>query len=194
MANSELLIKQPVGVCGVSEDTKMLAELAAFEYFGGCNVLDVGTGTGYIAILLAKLGARADATDINEKALAVAKENARMNNAYVNFFYSDLFSNVNKKYDIIIFNPPISSAPESVKSIIRKMPFTKFLAPAYMGFSSARRKMLEEFMGLAKNHLNKGGKIVITAPLNELETAAAKEGFKKLKHVKKNQDFIVLGV
>ena len=43
-----------------------------------------------------------DACDISNNALDVAKDNAKLNNADINFIHSDLFSNVNKKYDVII--------------------------------------------------------------------------------------------
>jgi HemK-related putative methylase len=71
--------------------------------------LDLGTGTGIIAIALCKLGfSDIDATDINPDALLTAHYNATLNNceSHINVFRSDLFDGLTKKYALIISNPP----------------------------------------------------------------------------------------
>ena len=71
------------------------------------SILDIGTGSGCIAIALNKLvNSMVTAVDISNDALDVAKENNVINNTDVNFIVSDVFSNVNDKYDVIISNPP----------------------------------------------------------------------------------------
>lgn len=72
------------------------------------KILDMCTGSGCIAISLAKLlkNVRVYAVDLSEKALAMAKENAQMLEADVEFIHSDLFAKIEGKYDIIISNPP----------------------------------------------------------------------------------------
>lgn len=78
----------------------------------GSYLLDLGTGSGAIALSLAKEveGIKVYATDISNKALLIAKENATLNNLQgkVEFFLSDLFDNIpgNIKFDIIVCNPP----------------------------------------------------------------------------------------
>ncbi len=78
---------------------------------GQQSILDIGTGSGCIAISLAKHlpNSKVYALDISEKALEVAKENAVNNNVNVTFIHDDILSLKNKietKFDIIVSNPP----------------------------------------------------------------------------------------
>ncbi len=88
-------------------ETEELVELACKYITAEHKVLDIGTGSGAIAIAV-KLGTGADvtATDISEKALEVARKNAEANRAEINFIQSDLFENFNGITDFIISNPP----------------------------------------------------------------------------------------
>ena len=73
------------------------------------NILDVGTGTGCIALMLKKIfsESKVDAVDISEQALELAKENARINDLDVTFEVSDLLENVEKNnYDVVVANLP----------------------------------------------------------------------------------------
>ena len=82
------------------------------KYFNNeIKILDIGTGSGCIAITLNKLLNSCDITgiDISSEALEVAKENNISNNTNVKFIESDIFSNVSDKYDVIISNPPYIS-------------------------------------------------------------------------------------
>ncbi|MFA4889218.1 MAG: HemK/PrmC family methyltransferase [Candidatus Omnitrophota bacterium] len=80
------------------------------------NILDVGTGSGCIAISLAKYLARAEITamDISELSLKVAQENAALNDVKVDFIHGDFFATYDLRpttYDLIVSNPPyIASA------------------------------------------------------------------------------------
>lgn len=72
------------------------------------QVLDFGCGYGPIGIYLKKTyDVEVDAVDINERALNLAKKNAELNNTKINIFESNIYENVNKKYDYIVTNPPI---------------------------------------------------------------------------------------
>jgi release factor glutamine methyltransferase len=79
----------------------------------GLNVLDIGTGSGNIAISLAKLisGVKVTATDISDKALELARGNAELNNVAekLRFIKSNLFTCYllrDTRYDTIVSNPP----------------------------------------------------------------------------------------
>lgn len=83
------------------------------------SILDIGTGSGCIAIALNKLvNSMVTAVDISNDALDVAKENNVINNTDVNFIVSDVFSNVNDKYDVIISNPPYISYDEDIMDVV----------------------------------------------------------------------------
>lgn len=72
------------------------------------DVLDFGCGYGPIGIYIKKnCICNVDMIDVNERAVNLAIKNAELNRVDVNIFLSDIYSNVDKKYDFIITNPPI---------------------------------------------------------------------------------------
>jgi len=72
------------------------------------DVLDFGCGYGPIGIYLAKMTkTNIDMVDVNRRSLNLAKKNALQNKVEVNVFESNIYENINKKYDYIITNPPI---------------------------------------------------------------------------------------
>ena len=104
-------------------ETEGLVE-KTIEYFKNnkkmLNILDLGTGSGCIAIALKKeLNCNVDAVDISIDALEVAKENAKLNNVEINFINSDMLDKVTKKYDLIISNPPYIAYDEEIMDIVK---------------------------------------------------------------------------
>ena len=91
------------------------------HFVGNLNILDIGTGSGCIPITLKKLlpESSIDACDISPQALEVARDNAQSNNVDINFIKSDIFSNINNKYDCIISNPPYIREDEEIMPIVK---------------------------------------------------------------------------
>ena len=84
------------------------------------KVLDIGTGSGCIAITLKKeLDCEVTGVDISNKALEVAMNNAKMNHVDVEFILSDVFSNISDKFDVIISNPPYIREDEEIEDIVK---------------------------------------------------------------------------
>jgi len=110
LVNESVLIPRP--------ETEIIVEFIINKYKGkDVKILDIGTGSGAIAVSLAKNLTKScvDAIDISNNALAVAKQNAKLNmvEERINFIESNLFSNVGSyDYDCIVSNPPYISASE----------------------------------------------------------------------------------
>ena len=118
-------IENMIGVSPIGKDTLMLAKNAIKLEF--TNALDIGTGTGFVPIYLKICGRNCDAVDINLTAIKCAEKNALNNQIKINVKISNLFDNVEKKYDLIIFNPPFGNMG-SIKSS-RYLEIIKSLIP-----------------------------------------------------------------
>ena len=102
----------------------------------GLRVLDIGTGSGCIAITLAErmVEAEVSAWDISEKALAVARENALRNNVRIAFSCMDVFNEPTgtSVFDIIVSNPPYiteSERAEMERNVLDYEPETALFVP-----------------------------------------------------------------
>ena len=124
------------------------------------KVLDIGTGSGAIALALAKN--RPDwsvtAADISQDALELATENANVQNLNLSFIKSDCFSKISSKYDIIVSNPPYISREDQEEvdlNVLHSEPHLALFADED-GLAIYRR-IAED----SKDYLNDGGKIYL---------------------------------
>lgn len=85
------------------------------------KIIDLGTGSGCIAITLKKLLPRASITavDISEQALEVARVNASNLKADITFIKSDMLDGVDGTFDVIISNPPYIAYDEEIMKIVK---------------------------------------------------------------------------
>lgn len=98
-------------------ETSQLVDLITNEYASkkALSVLDIGTGSGCIAIALARALPYADVTavDISDAALAVARDNGKRLHTNINFLHDDALNlSINQEFDIIVSNPPYIAETE----------------------------------------------------------------------------------
>ncbi len=129
------------------EDSLMMADY--IENYAKGSVLDVGTGSGILAERAAKNSKvkKVLGVDINKRALEFCHMNIR--DKKVNFAYSNLFSNIKEKFDLIVFNPPY--LPRD-KDDIRD----KALIGGKHGY-----EILKKFLDNAGKHLEKNGRMLV---------------------------------
>ncbi len=175
------------------EDTEVLV----LEAIKRCptKVLDMCTGSGCIAISLAKYinNVSVDAVDISGPALTVAKKNAKLNEVDVKFIKSDLFDNVEEKYDMIVSNPPYIRKADMLmlQKEVKKEP-KKALDGGDDGLV-----FYDRILYYAKKYLTKDGVILFEIGYDqakEVTALAKKYNYKKVKKVKdlSNNDRVLI--
>ncbi len=115
------------------------------------SLLEVGTGTGLVAVHAAKLGAKVAAVDINPHAVDCARRNAAHNNVRIEIVHGDLFDKILGSFDVIAFNPPY--LPGATTS-------TTWIEKAWSGGEEGS-EVAVRFLRDAWRHLNPGGRIYI---------------------------------
>lgn len=151
---------------GLDFGTRTLLESINIKTISG-EVLDFGCGYGPIGIYIkSNTNANVDMIDVNVRALNLARSNAGINKVDVNIFESDIYSNVDKKYDYIITNPPIRVG----------------------------KKILYEILIKAKNHLKENGHLifVINKDQGAKSTMKDMEEYYSVKLIEKNKGFYVI--
>jgi release factor glutamine methyltransferase len=152
----DLRITTHPDVYGPDEDSYLLAD--NMKTPTGSRVLDVGTGTGILALTAAKYASSVVGVDVNPKAVELAKENARANGLRnVIFLEGDLFSPVKKeKFDVIVFNPPYLPVEEY-----------DALGKAWSG-GRGGMEVIKRFLAEAPAHLTEKGVIfLLLSSLND---------------------------
>jgi release factor glutamine methyltransferase len=152
----------------------LLRETTLFPSEREPRILDVGTGTGCIAITLALEidGARITACDLSRDALALARENTNALGATnIEFIESDWFSAIdaNKIFDVIVSNPPYIAPndPHLFKGDLRFEPWLA-LRDRVDGLESYR-----ELVRGAKKHLREGGMLIVEHGYDQGESVPA---------------------
>ncbi len=172
-----------LGVCGVRDDTRLLAE-TAYECTGRscnpCRALDLGTGSGYVAIYLALKGWQVDAVDISPRAIALAKRNAELNGVAPRIYESNLYRAVRGQYDVIACNPPMrADETEGSRLVTATLRRVGPLANALMRVTQPvlERKRLDFLAQIARDarpHLALGGRLLLVISPVELAELPAK--------------------
>ena len=161
-------------------DTELLVETALTlkNVEKSCDVIDLGTGTGAIALSLANEcpSWHITATDINPKTLAVAKENATTLELAVRFKESAWFDAINDRYDLVISNPPYIELddPHLQQGDLRFEP-ADALASGKDGLDDIRRLVQQ-----ALKHLKKDGYLLLEHGYQQAEAVRslmAKAGY-----------------
>ncbi len=127
------------------------------------NIVDIGTGSGCIAITLKKERPSIiiDAIDISSEALEIAKYNAKNNNVNICFINNDLLYNINKKYDIIVSNPPYIDINEDIDGLVKNN-------EPHLALYSSNKGLYhyEQILIQSKYNLNEDGIIIFEIPSN----------------------------
>lgn len=151
---------------GLDFGTRTLLESIDIKNISG-DILDFGCGYGPIGIYIkSNTNASVDMVDINDRALNLARVNAKINNVSVNIFESDIYNNINKKYNYIITNPPIRVG----------------------------KKILYEILIGAKEYLKQEGHLifVINKDQGAKSTMKDMEKYYKVKLIEKNKGFFII--
>lgn len=176
---------------------RLISDIAEFQNKFGkkASVLDIGTGSGAIAITIQKeTDANVVACDISEGALAVAKSNAKSLGANVCFTHSDLFENISGKFDFIVSNPPYieTAVIEGLTREVRDNEPKLALDGGKDGLIYYRR-IIDE----AKNYLNVNGKLYFEIGYNQADSVSElmKTKFKDIEIIRDYDDNnrVVLG-
>ena len=177
--NSSVLIPRP--------ETEELVMLMLKEDLDGKEILDVGTGSGCIAISLAKNlpNSKVSALDISKDALEVARENAKLNNVNIEFIHADIFEYQSyKKYDIIVSNPPYVSESEKIfmkKNVLHYEPELALFVK-----DNQKLKYYEYILNLANNILKNQGFIFFEINenyINNLKSVCNLNGFNSINFI-----------
>lgn len=151
-----LNIKVCKNVLSPRPETELLVE-EVLKDFKNSYGLDVGTGSGAIAITLNKFGNNfMTAVDVSGKALKVAQKNAKNLGANVTFVKSDLFKNIKSKFDFIVSNPPYIKKSD-IKTLDKEVREHEPILALCGGESGY--EFYEKIIKSAPEYLNEKGKI-----------------------------------
>ncbi len=174
--NTSVLIPRP-------ETEELVQWVVQSKLPANCNILDIGTGSGCIAIAIKSRlkNAKVSGIDISDKALEIARQNAVENGLEVNFYLADILncSNLNReKYDAIISNPPYIREREKEQmhgNVLNYEPKIALFVP-----NSDPLKFYRAIAVFAKNNLHEKGMLFFEINENlgdEMVELFTKHGF-----------------
>lgn len=161
-------------------ETEGLVEWIIKEHPGQEKILDIGTGSGAIALALKKLNPDYDVTalDVSAEALKLAKRNAQRNSAEVAFVKGDIYPQSYEKYSFIVSNPPYISSQDyyslPVEVLCNEPKLALFAAQDGLYFYI-------KIINRAQKHLKDGGRIYFEigeTQADAIRAIAFKTGFK----------------
>jgi len=143
-----------------AEDTYLL--LSTIEVHRGERALEMGCGSGLIAMHMAKAGACVTAVDTDERAVTATRNSAVMNDLQVRTVLSDLFHEVKGRFDLIVFNPPYLRGEVQGQEDL-----------CWAGGEDGV-KLTDRFLREAKDHLEPGGRLLLLIS-DDMDPAALEE-------------------
>lgn len=164
-----LSIVVPPEVMPITPMSHLLGEQVLAEVRSGDRVLDMGTGSGVNAVLAATRGADVLAVDISAVATAAARANAERNgvSALVRVRRSDIFSDVDGRFDWIVFDPPFR--------------WFRPRSPMELVMADEGYQAMTKFFREARTHLRPAGKMLIffgtSGDLDYLHRLMTEQGF-----------------
>lgn len=170
-------------------ETELLVEEALKYVKKKKKILDIGTGSGCIIIAMAVnskplIDNKYYATDISQKALKIARKNAKINKVKIHFIKSNLFKNIpkNLKFDIIIANLPYLDPRWIDAELLNE-------SRASLDGGKNGLAIINNFLSQAKNYLKKNGKIILEIdPRQKESTKKSAKNYFSSKNVTLKKD------
>jgi len=143
--------------------------LSALDVRDGDRAMEMGCGSGFLSLHLARAGADVVAVDLDERAVANTRRNASLNDVRIRALRSDLFGDVDGTFDLLVFNPPY------LRGEVRDDDDLCW-AGGEDGVQVTAR-----FLGEAKEHLAPGGRalLLLSSDMDDEAVEDALEGWER---------------
>ncbi len=151
------------------EDSYLILKEIKSRNLQDLETLDMGIGKGILTLEMARKGAKVTAVDINENAIKYVDTKSQENNLHnqITFKTSDLFDNVEQKFDLITFNPPY-------------LPNSEANDPIWSGGKKGT-EIIERFLEEAENYLKSNGKaLIIVSDRTKFQELEKKYGLERI--------------